>query len=89
MRMVLFTLCFSFGVWLLQQHCIDGQSWQWDGVQFEMLHPDAASFAGVTDLIRGSLDIFSLLTGCMNTERLCTISAASQNNVLNTEGEYP
>jgi competence protein ComEC len=42
--MVLFTLCFSFGVWLLQQHCIDGQSWQWDGVQFEMLHPDAASF---------------------------------------------
>ena len=34
---------------LLQQtadkrRCINGQSWQWDGVQFEMLHPDAASY---------------------------------------------
>jgi competence protein ComEC len=35
---------------LLQQmtgkrRCQDGQSWQWDGVNFEMLHPDAASYA--------------------------------------------
>lgn len=35
---------------LLQQmtdkrRCKDGQSWQWDGVNFEMLHPDAASYA--------------------------------------------
>jgi competence protein ComEC len=34
---------------LLQQvtdkrHCIAGQSWQWDGVDFEILHPDAASY---------------------------------------------
>jgi competence protein ComEC len=27
-----------------KQHCMDGQTWQWDGVQFEMLHPDAASY---------------------------------------------
>ena len=26
------------------KRCIDGQSWQWDGVQFEILHPDAASY---------------------------------------------
>ncbi|OFZ66150.1 MAG: DNA internalization-related competence protein ComEC/Rec2 [Betaproteobacteria bacterium RBG_16_56_24] len=25
--------------------CLDGQSWQWDGVSFEILHPDAASYA--------------------------------------------
>ena len=35
---------------LLQQmtdkrRCKDGQSWLWDGVNFEMLHPDAASYA--------------------------------------------
>ncbi|MBY0577288.1 MAG: DNA internalization-related competence protein ComEC/Rec2 [Gallionellaceae bacterium] len=28
-----------------RQHCIDGQHWNWDGVDFEMLHPDAASYA--------------------------------------------
>ena len=27
------------------QRCTDGQSWQWDGVQFEILHPDSASYA--------------------------------------------
>ena len=26
------------------QHCMDGQSWQWDGINFEMLHPDAGSY---------------------------------------------
>ncbi|MBI3481209.1 MAG: DNA internalization-related competence protein ComEC/Rec2 [Nitrosomonadales bacterium] len=26
------------------RRCMDGQAWQWDGVQFEMLHPDAASY---------------------------------------------
>ncbi len=28
-----------------KRHCTDGQSWQWDGVAFEILHPDAASYA--------------------------------------------
>ena len=27
-----------------KQRCIAGRSWQWDGVQFEILHPDAASY---------------------------------------------
>lgn len=25
--------------------CVDGQAWEWDGVRFEMLHPDAAGYA--------------------------------------------
>ncbi|MGA7749706.1 MAG: DNA internalization-related competence protein ComEC/Rec2 [Gallionella sp.] len=28
-----------------KQRCMDGQSWQWDGVDFEILHPDAASYS--------------------------------------------
>jgi competence protein ComEC len=28
-----------------KQRCKDGQAWQWDGVSFEILHPDAASYA--------------------------------------------
>lgn len=28
-----------------KRRCTAGQSWQWDGVSFEMLHPDAASYA--------------------------------------------
>jgi competence protein ComEC len=28
-----------------KRRCTDGQSWQWDGVQFEILHPDAASYS--------------------------------------------
>ena len=27
------------------QRCQDGQSWQWDGVNFEVLHPDVNSYA--------------------------------------------
>ena len=27
------------------RRCSDGQSWQWDGISFEILHPDAASYA--------------------------------------------
>jgi competence protein ComEC len=27
------------------RRCMDGQSWEWDGVQFEMLHPAADSYA--------------------------------------------
>lgn len=28
-----------------KRRCTDGQSWQWDGIDFEILHPDAASYA--------------------------------------------
>ncbi len=27
------------------QRCIDGQTWEWDGVHFEVLHPSAESYA--------------------------------------------
>jgi len=38
-----------------KQRCEDGQTWQWDGVSFEMLHPGAASYykANVRDNNRG------------------------------------
>lgn len=26
------------------QHCSDGQSWNWDGINFELLHPSVASY---------------------------------------------
>ena len=26
------------------RHCIAGQRWEWDGIDFEILHPDAASY---------------------------------------------
>jgi competence protein ComEC len=29
-------------------HCAAGQSWTWDGVRFDMLHPQAASYADAT-----------------------------------------
>jgi competence protein ComEC len=30
------------------QRCMDGQNWDWDGVQFEVLHPSRASYADET-----------------------------------------
>ncbi|HEY4696707.1 MAG TPA: DNA internalization-related competence protein ComEC/Rec2 [Gallionella sp.] len=37
------------------RRCTDRQAWQWDGVSFEMLHPDAASYseADIRDNNRG------------------------------------
>lgn len=28
--------------------CMDGQSWKWDGIDFEVIHPDKASYADAT-----------------------------------------
>ncbi|MGA7595716.1 MAG: DNA internalization-related competence protein ComEC/Rec2 [Gallionella sp.] len=38
-----------------KRRCMDGQSWQWDGVLFEILHPDQASYANakISDNDRG------------------------------------
>ena len=33
----------------INQRCTDGQAWQWDGVQFELLHPTPESYAPETD----------------------------------------
>ena len=32
------------GFELPASHCVRGQSWQWDGVSFEILHPDQSSY---------------------------------------------
>ncbi len=36
-------------------HCVAGQGWEWDGVRFDLLHPDAASYrdADLKDNARG------------------------------------
>jgi competence protein ComEC len=38
-----------------KRRCVDGQSWLWDGVKFEILHPDAGSYdiAQIRDNNRG------------------------------------
>jgi competence protein ComEC len=38
-----------------KRRCMDGQTWQWDGVLFEILHPDKASYAlaNISDNDRG------------------------------------
>jgi competence protein ComEC len=38
-----------------KRRCMDGQSWQWDGAKFEILHPDAGSYdiAQIRDNDRG------------------------------------
>ena len=50
------------------RRCEDGQTWQWDGVTFEMLHPDAASYkeTNIRDNNRGcvlriSIDDYHIL----------------------------
>ena len=57
-----------------KQRCMDGQSWQWDGVQFEILHPDAGSYA---------------LTKISDNDRGCVlrISIANQHILLTADIE--
>jgi competence protein ComEC len=56
------------------KRCMDGQSWQWDGVQFEILHPDAGSYA---------------LTKISDNNRGCVlrISTANQHILLTADIE--
>ncbi len=37
------------GFGLPTSHCLRGQSWQWDGVNFEILHPDESSYRSPND----------------------------------------
>ena len=64
------------------RRCIDGQNWQWDGVLFEMLHPDKASYAqpNISDNDRGCV----LRISIANQHILLTadIEAASEAELL-------
>jgi len=65
-----------------KRRCIDGQNWQWDGVLFEMLHPDKASYAqtNISDNDRGCV----LRISIANQHILLTadIEAASETELL-------
>ena len=64
------------------RRCIDGQNWQWDGVLFEMLHPEKASYAqpNISDNDRGCV----LRISIANQHILLTadIEAASEAELL-------
>jgi hypothetical protein len=64
------------------QHCEDGQSWQWDGVQFEILHPDAASYAipGISDNNRGC--VLRISIGKQHILLTADIEKASESELL-------
>ncbi len=64
-----------------KRRCMDGQSWQWDGVLFEILHPDKASYAqNISDNDRGCV----LRISIANQHILLTadIEAASEAELL-------
>lgn len=65
-----------------KRRCIDGQNWQWDGVLFEILHPDKDSYARtkISDNDRGCV----LRISIANQHILLTadIEAASEAELL-------
>ncbi len=65
-----------------KRSCTDGQSWQWDGVQFEILHPDAASYAlpGISDNNRGC--VLRISTGGQHILLTADIEADSETQLL-------
>ncbi|MGA8865196.1 MAG: ComEC/Rec2 family competence protein [Gallionella sp.] len=65
-----------------KRRCTDGQSWQWDGVQFEILHPDAASYAipGISDNNRGC--VLRISTGSQHILLSADIETESETQLL-------
>ncbi len=65
-----------------KRRCTDGQSWQWDGVQFEKLHPDAASYAmpGISGNNRGC--VLRISTGGQHIPLTADIEADSETQLL-------
>ena len=64
------------------QRCKDGQSWQWDGVQFEILHPDPGSYAQtkISDNDRGC--VLRIGTGNQHILLTADIGEASEMELL-------
>jgi competence protein ComEC len=65
-----------------KRRCTDGQSWQWDGVQFEVLHPDADSYAKmkINDNDRGC--VLRISTGNQHILLAADIEEASEMELL-------
>jgi competence protein ComEC len=64
------------------QRCMDGQSWQWDGVQFEILHPDPGSYAQtkISDNDRGC--VLRISIGKQHILLTADIEKASESELL-------
>ncbi len=65
-----------------KQRCMDGQSWQWDGVQFEILHPDPGSYAQtkISDNDRGC--VLRISIGTQHILLTADIEKASESELL-------
>ncbi len=73
-----------------KQRCMDGQSWQWDGVGFEILHPDAANYAAanIRDNNRGC--VLRISTGNRHILLTGDIEKESEQRLLKEHaGELP
>jgi len=64
------------------RRCIDGQSWQWDGVQFEIIHPDAGSYTmtNISDNNRGC--VLRISIGDRHILLAADIEKDSENQLL-------
>ncbi|HTN95318.1 MAG TPA: DNA internalization-related competence protein ComEC/Rec2 [Gallionella sp.] len=64
------------------RHCADGQSWQWDGVDFEILHPDPGSYsiAKIRDNNRGC--VLRISIGNRHILLTADIEKASEQQLL-------
>ncbi|MBI1175284.1 MAG: DNA internalization-related competence protein ComEC/Rec2 [Sideroxydans sp.] len=64
------------------QHCIAGQHWEWDGVQFEVLHPSRESYAigKIRDNERGC--VLRISTGVNSVLLAADIEKGSEQQLL-------
>ena len=69
------------------RRCTDGQSWQWDGVQFEILHPEAGSYAiaRIRDNNRGC--VLRISAGDQHILLTADIEKDSERQLLKAHGD--
>jgi competence protein ComEC len=69
-----------------RRRCIAGQTWQWDGVDFEMLHPDADSYADATISDNDMGCVLRISTGSQHILLAADIEKRSERQLLD---EHP
>ena len=68
------------------RRCMAGQAWQWDGVDFEMLHPDAASYTATK--IRDN-DLGCVLRIGVDSEHILLAADIEKESELQLLREHP
>jgi competence protein ComEC len=71
---------------LPQQPCVAGQSWNWDGVSFVMLHPQAADYARESGKSNDMSCVLKINTAQHSLLLTADIEAHSEEVLLNTAG---